>query len=146
MSGIQPLEGRGFNLAEPSTNTYTERAKVMFTNQIDKRLRDTLKIYSDFNNLKMGYVVEQALSEYFVSHRTNFPDAKLTIAVTQEPQLKRQVKTAKCMFPNCKAEATGKATRLHDNRVFDVCQDHFSFCEASPDRFKVILQPDALEC
>ncbi len=86
----------------------------------------------------MGYVLEDALSEYFVSHRANFPDAKLTIAIEQQPQFKKAEKQIKCMFPKCDRPATQKATRIYDNKILDVCIEHHGFCESTPGRFKVL--------
>jgi hypothetical protein len=136
----QHIEGVGYNLHETSTSGNIN-PKVFFGNKIDARLHKTLKVYAANSNYEISYILEQALSEYFVNHRQDFPPANLTIAIEQEPRLRKaeKIKQIKCMFAHCEnpAEPNHKATRLYDNKTFDVCIEHYNICKSTPDRFEV---------
>ena len=140
---IQPLEGRGFNLNEPTTNATD--FKVFFGNKISAKLKHTLDVYAIDNNLQINYVLEQALSEYFVNHRQDFStNNSLTIAIEQQPRLRKAVKAdvIKCQVKEqgkpCSNEAVGKAEWLQGKRTLNVCQEHLTECIAKPKEWKVL--------
>lgn len=138
---IQPLEGVGYNLQEPTTNT-TAAPKIFFGNKIDARLHKALKVYSVNNNLEISYVLEEALSEFFVNHRSDFPTTNLTIAIEQQPRERKREKQEvdRCTVGNgeCHSKAVGKAVYLPTNQEYSVCKHHEHMAQENLKAWKVL--------
>ena len=137
---IQPLEGVGYNLHEPTTNTAT-RHKVFFGNKMDEQLHRTLKVYASHNNLQICYVLEEALSEYFVSHREGFPaNANLQIAIVQEPLEKKKTKqdVDKCTVGSCRDKSVAKGVYLQTDTEYNLCSKHLNGAYENPKIWKVL--------